>query len=341
MARDVARATGLNISTVSRSLNDQAGVSGKTRERVVEAARRLGYRRNTLASGLITRSTRTLGLILSDVRNPFAAELARGVEDAAHSAGYQVMLCNSDLHPEKELGYIRTLVEKRVDGMLINSVRHGDMPELHGSVPLVFFNRPVRRRDISEVTANNTEGGLQAMRHLLELGHKRIVHLTGAAGHVNLAERAQGYLRAMREAGLEPLPLLRGPQNYQGGYDLCRKMLSHGSRRPTAIFAGNDALAIGAMRALREAGLRIPQDISIAGFDDIDIAPLLSPPLTTVYQPKYEMGQAAVEILLRRLRGEDGGVAEHRVLGTRLIIRESTAPKERGAWNAERGTATF
>lgn len=324
--KDIARTTGLNISTVSRSLTGQVGVSRETRSRVVAAARRLNYRRNTLASGLITRRTRTLGLILSDVRNPFSAELARGVEDAACKAGYDLVLCNSDLEPDKELAYIRSLVEKRVDGILINSVRRGDL-DVPRSVPVVFFNRPIRRRDYSEVTANNFEGGLAATRHLLELGHTRIVHLTGAAGHINLADRARGYLRAMRDAAVKALPLLRGPHSYQGGYDLTRRLLESGGRRPTAIFAGNDALAIGGMRALREVRLRIPEDFSIVGFDDIETAALLAPPLTTVYQPKYEMGQAAVEILLRRLEGQDGGVAEHRVLGTRLIVRESTAAR--------------
>ncbi len=325
--RDIARATGLNISTVSRSLNGQAGVSAKTRGRVRAVARRLHYRRNSLASGLITRRTRTLGLIFSDVRNPFAAELARGVEDAAFRAGYEVVLCNSDLDPDKELGYVHSLLEKRVDGLMINSVRHGDLDLRPGSVPIVFFNRPRRRRDYSEVTANNFEGGREATRHLIELGHRRIAHLTGVPGHVNLAERCRGFLQALRGAGLKPAAILRGPHSYQGGYELCRRLLEETRPRVPAIFAGNDVLAIGAMRALREAGLRVPQDVSIVGFDDIEIAALLAPPLTTVYQPKYEMGQAAVEVLLRRIAGQDGGVAEHRVLGTRLIVRQSTAKR--------------
>lgn len=321
--KDLARATGLNISTVSRALNGQTGVSEQTRRKILSVARRMNYQRNTLASGLITKRTKTIGLILADIRNPFSAELARGVEDAAFGADYEVIFCNSDLDPDKELRYVRSLIEKRVDGMLINCVADGTF-KLRQNIPVVFFNRPVRRRDISEVTADNYEGGLLAAQHLIELGHTRIAHLTGGRSHLNLGERCRGFIKALRAAGLKPVAILRGPHSYRGGYELCVQLLRRSGKRPTALFCGNDFMAIGAMRALREAQLNVPEDVAIVGFDDIEIAEMLATPLTTVYQPKYEMGQAAVRILLRHLAERDAFRPEHVVLPTRLVVRAST-----------------
>jgi len=326
----VARAAGVNISTVSRALRGAYGVRRATCQRVLAAAERLGYRPNRVARGLATGRSHTLGLIVSDIRNPYFAEVARGAEDAAYRAGYDVVLCNSDLDPAKQMRYVHSLLEKRVDGLLMNSVadlRRPEQQELAASgVPIVLLNITPGVRDFSTVTGDNLAGGRLAGAYLLKLGHRVIAHLTGPRRHGNLAARARGFLKAMHSGQARPSPVvMHGDQSYQGGYELTRRLLA---RRPevTAIFAGNDAMAFGAIRAIVEAGRSVPEDLSVVGFDNVELAAIIRPPLTTIHQPRYAIGQAAVEILLRQA-GRDGPSApEHHVLGVELIERQSCRP---------------
>jgi len=327
---DVAQAAGVNISTVSRALRGASGIPRDTRRKVREAAERLGYRPNRVARGLATGRSHTLGLIVSDIRNPYFADVARGAEDAAYRAGYDVVLCNSDLDPAKQMRYVRSLLEKRVDGLLMNSVAdlgRPDQQELADSgVPIVLLNITPGVRAFSTVTGDNFAGGRLAGAYLLKLGHRVIAHLTGPRRHGNLAARARGFLRAMQTARRRAKPVVvHGDQSYQGGYELARRVLQ---RRPevTAIFAGNDAMAFGAIRAILEAGRSVPEDLSVVGFDNVELASIIRPPLTTIHQPKYEIGQAAVEILLRQA-GRNGPMPpEHHVLGVELIERQSCRP---------------
>jgi LacI family transcriptional regulator len=329
--KDVARESGVNVSTVSRALNGEYGVHSTTREHVMTIAQRLGYRPNRVARGLVTGKSHTLGLVISDIRNPFFAEVARGAEDAAYRAGYDVVLCNSDLDPEKQLGYVQSLLEKRVDGILMNSVAsltRGQQQRLVGmGVPIVLLNRGAARHAFSTVSADNGAGGALAADYLWDLGHRRIAHLTGPRHHGNMTDRERGFVRALGAAGIPVQPVvLHGKNNFAGGVELARKLLGeHGEI--TAIFAGSDAMAFGVMRALMDAGRRIPQDVSVVGFDNVEMASIAHPPLTTIHQPKYEIGQAAVEILLRMAQGKENQVAEHRLFGVHLIERESCAKR--------------
>src|SRR6516165_4729013 len=249
--KDVARESGVNVSTVSRALNGEYGVHADTRELVVAVAERLRYRPNRDARGLVTGKSHTLGLVVSDIRNMFFAELARGAEDAAYRAGYDLVLCNSDLDAEKQMRYVQSLVEKRVDGILMNSVaslsrKQQDQLAAMG-VPIVLLNRTAARQSFSTICSDNEAGGALAAEYLLGLGHRRIAHLTGPRHHGNMTDRARGFSRVLASKSRVQPAILYGKNNFAGGVDLAQKLLA-AHPEITAIFAGSDAMAFGVMR---------------------------------------------------------------------------------------------
>src|SRR5258708_6702315 len=325
--KDVARESGVNISTVSRALNHSYGVNEQTREHVAAVAARLNYRPNRVARGLVTGRSHSLGLILSDIRNPFFAEVARGAEDAPRAGNCDLVLCNSDLDADKQMHYVQSLLEKRIDGILMNSVsalsREQQAQLTASDVPIVLLTRPASNHVFSTVCANNEAGGAMAAQYLLDLGHRKIAHLTGPKQHGNLSDRTRGFVRTLRGAKNAIHPIVRyGKFNFAGGAELTRKLLD---AHPdiTAIFAANDVMAFGVVKTALERGLRIPEDLSLIGFDNIEFSGIVHPPLTTIHQPKYEMGHAAVEILLRLAANKDKQIPEHRLLGVELIERQS------------------
>jgi LacI family transcriptional regulator len=299
---EIARLAGVDVSTVSRALNSREGVRKEVRERVLEVAQRLNYRPNLLARSLITGRSQTIGLLISDIRNPFFTDFARGAEDAANAAGYDVLLCNSDLNPAKHMKYFWSLVAKSVDGIVMNSISFlepGDIQQMvESGVPIVLLNRPPRGSQFSTVLSDNTHGGSLAAEYLIKLGHRRT---------------------AM--PGCEEPILIRGDYNAEGGHAMMNKLLGS-LNGVTAIFAANDAIAFGAIRAIWEAGLRIPDDLSLVGFDDVEMAAIVHPPLTTVRQPKHELGAAAVEILIKQSVSKSA-LPEHRAFGVELVERSS------------------
>jgi LacI family transcriptional regulator len=325
--KDVARESGVNVSTVSRALNGEYGVHAETREMVAAIAQRLGYRPNRVARGLVTGRSHTLALMVSDIRNHFFAEVARGAEDAAYRAGYDLILCNSDLDPEKQMRYVQSLIEKRVDGILMNSVavlsRKQQEQLAATGVAIVLLNRAAPRAAFSTIRSDNEGGGVLAAQYLFKLGHRRIAHLTGPRHHGNMTDRVKGFAHALGAASkpVEPI-VLYGKNNLAGGYELARQLLK---RHPdvTAIFASSDTMAFGAIRALLECGRQIPDDVSVIGFDDIELAGLVHPALTTIHQPKYELGVAAVDALLRQSANKQQPEPEHRVFEVKLIERQS------------------
>lgn len=331
--KDIARECALDTATVSRALSGSYGVREETRKKVLAAAKRLNYRPNRLATSLVTGRSRTLAMIISDIRNPFFAEVARGAEDIAFEAGYELVLCNSDLSPAKQMHYVHSLLEKRVDGILMNSVARLSRTEqeelTHSKIPIVLLNRPPANvRGFSTVLADNYEGGFLAGSYLLQCGHRAIGHLAGTREHGNLAERARGFQKALGEVKCTPL-IVRGHHSSEKAYEMLKKLLAQ-RRNITAVFAANDAMAFGAIRAIFDAGLRVPEDISVIGFDDVELARNIRPPLTTIQQPKYEMGQAAVEILLRQIAQRDNWTPEHRLLEVKLVERQSCRCVEGG-----------
>lgn len=324
--KDVARESGVNTSTVSRALNNGYGVNDETRKRVMEVAERLNYRTNQVARGLVTGQSHTIGLIISDIRNPFFAEVARGAEDAAHRAGRDMVLCNSDLNGEKQMNYFDSLLAKRVDGVVMNSVSvlsHAQQDQLCASgVPIVLLNRSSDYRRFSSVLGDNLQGGEIAGNYLIDLGHTKVGHITGPRTHGNLIDRTKGFLKAFHDRGLPEPEVIYGIQTFAGGYESAKQLLRP-DRKITAVFAGNDVLAFGCIRTAIENGIRIPDDLSVIGFDNVEISQITSPPLTTVDQPKYEIGKAAIEILLKLMAKHSICEPEHRIIGVRLIERQS------------------
>jgi len=321
--KDVAREAGANISTASRALAGSYGVHPDTRERVIQAAEQLCYQPNSSARGLVTGRSRTIGLLISDIRNPFFAEVARGVEDAAAEAGVQVFLCNSDMDPGKQMGHFQALRARQVDGIIMNTVSNLDAQQRQeltdGGVRVVLLNAPPElHAGFSVVSCDNFQGGFLAGQHLLALGHRELGHITGPRGHGNFLLRAQGFLKACEAVSVKPV-VLRGEHSFAGGIELTRRMLR---QHPgvTALFAANDVMAFGAIHALGDMGRPAPAGLSVVGFDDVDMASVITPGLTTIRQPMRDIGAAAVQILLR-----DSDAPEQRMFGVRLMERQSCA----------------
>ena len=327
--RDVAKRAAVSITTVSHVINQTRPVSDELQQRVLAAMQELGYQPNLLARGLRRGETHTIGMIVPDSANPFFAEVARGVEDTSFEQGYSVILCNSDGDLDKELFYANVLAEKRVDGIIFVAagVSTEHIRDLQGRrIPLVVVDRDIPDVAVDSVLTDNARGGWLAAHHLVELGHRHIGCITGPSDVTPSAERVIGYWLALEQGGVpvnEAL-VVKGDFQYESGYRAAHHLLS-GDNPPTAIFACNDLMAIGAIRAILELGQRVPADLSIVGFDDAPVASFANPPLTTVVQPKYEIGAIATKMLLERMRDLDIP-PRRRVLDTSLLVRQSTAP---------------
>jgi LacI family transcriptional regulator len=328
---DVAAEAGVHPSTVSRALNDHAAstIRAETRQRVLAAADRLGYRPSALARSLRLQRTLTLGMLVPDITNPFFSSIIKGAEDAARERGYNLILCNSEDDPEREATYLRVLREGQVDGLLIASsqMADGTIDELRADAfPFVLLNRAAHGVDDLAVLVDNHAAAVEAVAYLAGLGHRRVGHVAGPQNTTTGAERCDGYRAAVLEYGLADEPgLLVEAEAFseEAGSRALQAMLA-GSARPTAIFGANDLIAIGMLQRLREIGVRVPQDISIVGFNDIPLAGLLEPALTTVRVPQLQMGVAGANLLIDHLEGKP--IGEVRVtLPTELIIRASSA----------------
>jgi len=325
--RDVAERAGVSVTTVSHVINGTRHVSDELRNRVLEAMQALAYQPNALARSLRRNESCTIGMILPDAMNPYFAEIARSIEDTSFSEDYSVIICNSDGNLAKELNYINVLMEKRVDGIIFvaagMSAEHIRMLQ-DKRMPVVVVDRDSPGVMVDSVQINNAAGGWLATSHLIELGHTHIACIAGPSDVTPSGERVDGYRRALHEAGLPILAenIVRGDFHAASGYQITKELLAR-DKRPTAIFACNDLMAIGALSAAKAMGFRVPEDISVVGFDDIYLAAYSNPPLTTVRQPKYEMGQLATKLLLERIQDPDLPPRTP-LLDTELMIRAST-----------------
>ena len=315
--------------TVSRVINDSGYVSPEARARVQGAIAELGYMPNILARQLRSKRTKTIALVLTDIANPFFTTIARGVEDAARAQGYAVMFCNTDESETEEMEYVRVLIQRQVDGVLLvpatDSSASLQLLNKHG-LPVVVLDRRLSAGGVDEVRTDSEAGAYVVVRHLLDLGHRRIAVLTGPETVSTAVDRVAGYRRAMAEEGLRPDDglVVFGGYNEASGYEMTRLILA-AEPRPTAIFAANNFIAFGAIGALRDAGLRAPEDMSIAVFDDLPPGWVFDPFLTVVSQPAYEIGKQAAELMLERLAGKAPAEPRTIVLPSELIIRRSTA----------------
>jgi LacI family transcriptional regulator len=324
--KDIARRLDISYATVSRALNDKHGVRRETRERVLEMARRLNYRPNAMARSLVKRQTSSIGLVIPDITNPFFPEVARGIEESAQERGYSVFLCNTSWDEARELRYLALLSEKRVAGIIISSVisRAGALERVVGrGLPVVYVSQAPAGGSRSCVAIDNVRGGFLATRHLIEGGHRPVGFIGAPEDSLTLEQRLQGFRQACAAHGLKPEEqIVRfGDFKRESGYNIVHRLIREGGC-PAGIFGENDLLAIGALQGAREAGLRVPEDVAVAGFDDIPLASFPEIQLTTICQPKHEMGRIAVQILLREL--ESGrGRGEKVVLEPRLVVRRS------------------
>jgi len=330
---DVAKQAGVSPVTVSRVINDTGNVSAATQEKVKRAIEELGYVPSVMARSLRSKRTRTLALIVPDVTNPFWTTVARGVEDAAQSRGYSVFLHNTDENPVKQQRYLGVVVAQRVDGVII-APYDSDIQNLaklrQRNIPTVIIDRRIEGWDVDSVYGDSLSGAKALVQHLIGLGHKRIAMLSGPANTSTAEDRVAGYCLALAEAGipLDPCLIKQGEYRITSGEEMTRQVLDEGLN-PTAVFAANNAIAVGVIQALGQRGLHIPQDIALVCFDDLPNVSRLFPFLTVAVQPAYDMGVNAAQLLLSRL---DSGVSllpRHVVLPTRLIIRYSCGSQSR------------
>ncbi len=325
--RQVAKLAGVAPITVSRVINNAGYISAETRQKVEAAVAQLGYVPNTLSQSLRWKQTGMLALVLTDVTNPFWTTVARGVEDAASEAGYHVILCNTDESPQKQEEYLTALLQKRVDGMLLVPARD-DLEDIQRvqmlKVPLVVLDRRLSQPVADAVRCDSESGAYQLTRLLLARGHRQIALLTGPEHVATATDRVTGYRRALRAAGLDSdgESVFYGAFTIQSGQDMARQALAL-NPRPTAIFAGNNFIAIGMMQTLREAGIRVPEEISVVGFDDLPASLLLDPFLTVAAQPAYEMGREATNLLIKRLAGDGAQAPQEVVLPVEIVERKS------------------
>lgn len=332
--KDVALHAGVSVTTVSHVVNDTRHVSAKGRERVELAIRELGYVPSAVARSLKSNTTSTLGMLIPNSSNPYFAEIVRVVEDRCFGAGYTLVLCNTDDESHRQSVYLKVLAERRIDGLIVVSTGDDDslVTQLRGlRIPTVLVDREIADPSCDLVETAHMQGGLLAVRHLLSLGHKRIACIGGPAGVMPSEQRIEGWRMALAEAGATPdiakadTLLWRGGFTSQGGYEAMHAILRTESA-PSAVFVCNDLMAIGALRAAHESGVRVPDELSVVGFDDIELSAYTSPPLTTVAQPKERIGALAVDMLLERVGGRRRD-ARKVVLQPELRVRASTAPR--------------
>jgi len=324
--KDIARLARVSHPTVSRALQNSPLVNAATAARIRKIAEDAGYRASAVARGLVTRRTRTIGLVVTTAADPFAGEVACGIEQAANDLGYAVFLANSNADPERERKVVQELAERRVDGIIVTSSRVGAeyLPLLTKlNVPMVLVNDQYPGEFVHSVMIANQEGSRVVVGHLIALGHRRIAYIGDRRGYQSDAERLEGYRQALEEAGIEIAAELavEGDSRPEAAVKAMNRLLAL-SDPPTAVCCYNDMTALGAMKAIRARGLRVPEDVSVTGFDDLFFAAYVDPPLTTVRQPMRQMGRMAMENLFKLMSGEDSVVQV--TVDPELIVRGST-----------------
>lgn len=326
--KDIAREAGVSATTVSRALNNKQDINSVTKEKILKIAKELGYTPNAVARGLKIQQTRTIGVAIADISDPFFAPIVKGIEKTARENGYHLILCDTDEDYETEKEALQTLIEKRVDGLLVtpSQTNYEDIVQLKRQhIPFVLLGRHFNFQllEADYVATDDIEGAFSAATYLIRKGHRRILFINGPDYVSSAKERLAGYKRALLEAGVEiDESLIRaGGLKMEDGYRIMREVL----RDPlqfTAVLAYSDFVALGVIKALNEAHLRIPQDVAVIGYDDIDVAAFLEVPLTTVKIPKHELGAEGFKLLKKRME-EKGSFPQRVILPTELIIRKS------------------
>jgi len=329
--RDVAEQAGVSLTTVSHVINRTRFVSSDVTERVMSAMDQLNYRPNELARSLRRGHTRTLGLILPDSANPYFAEIGHAIEVAAYESGYNVILCNTHGVEQKESHYINVLRDKQVDGIIF--VATGDKTNsisqtLGEDFPVLLVDRELAGVSTDVIIVDNYQGGYLATQHLVNLGHTKNACISGPSRIRPSSERISGYIQALEQSGINVNPdyFRMGDFHPNSGYQAALELLNLADP-PTAIFACNDLMAIGVIRAGMEMGRKIPDDLALVGFDNIELAAYTIPPLTTISQPIQEMGEIATQLLIKRIN-EDKSEPRRELLPVELVVRGSCGAKQ-------------
>ncbi len=329
---DIAKASGVSQATAARALGNYGSVSEKAREQVLAAAESLGYHRNELAAALVAGSTRTIGLVVGDIENPFFASVVRGLTDVVEVEGHTVLLANSDEDVDRERHAVDTLRSRQVDALVVATAATADLSHLEAAAssgrPVILIDRLMPDSSLDTVTVDNEAGAAGAVAHLIGHGHTRIGIVTDEPQIASSAERVAGYRRAHREAGVavdEQLIVEGGPGQEDGRRGALALLGLEDP--PTAVFTASNLATYGALSALAELGLRIPDDVALVGFDDFPLADVIDPPITVVSQPVDEIGREAGRLLLQRLAG-DRRPPQRVKLETKLVIRRSCGTEE-------------
>ena len=323
--KNIAELAGVSVGTVSHVLNGSAGVSQALQKRVYDVVQKLDYSPSQLARGLRRRSTDLLGVIIPDITNPYFPRLVRGIEDVAYKEGFRLVLCNTDNDPKKEFSYFNDLRSFHPAGIIAIPSEASTISKQSSNrnSRIIFLDRCPEWWTGDAVVADNEQGAYQVGKYLTQIGHQLLAAIPGPLHIETARDRLRGFKRALAESKIK-LPakyIQEAPFNKDGGFNAALRLLSL-SPRPMAIFAGSDTLAIGALAAVRALNLQCPEDVSIVGFDDLEFSELTQPALTTVYQPGYDMGVLACELLLNRVRGADFP-PQKRIVSTELRIRDS------------------
>ncbi|MET3116177.1 LacI family transcriptional regulator [Undibacterium sp. GrIS 1.8] len=327
--KQVAEKARVSTTTVSHVINNTRVVSEDARERVLSVIQELRYIPSAVARSLKNDKTQTLGMMIPNNSNPYFAEVIQGIEDESFRLGYNIILCNSYDDPKKQAAYTRVLMEKRIDGLiLVSSGIDLELTQLLAdeAIPKVLVDREVPGVAADFIEADHEQGGYLATKYLLDLGHRRIACVSGPKTLLPSGDRVSGYLRALKEAGVDYNSdyLAHSDFTSQGGFSAFQQLLAL-PNRPTAIFASNDLMAIGGLCAAQQAGMRIPDELSVVGYDDIALASFSTPPLTTIAQPKYEIGVLTARVLVNRILNAELPFRRE-MLQTELIMRQSTGP---------------
>ena len=328
---DVAKKAGVSKTSVSRYLNgkNSGHMSEKTKERIVQAIRELDYQPNSIARSLKQKSTNVIGLVVNDMSNLFFLEIIRGIETELKNSGYNLLVCNSDTNVEMELECLKMLEKRQIDGVILIGM---NMPVSHiekikTDFPIVLMEREPGKTNLDSVRIDNKVGAYAAVSHLIQQGHTRIAHITGPGIAAMAVERKEAYIECMRDHGLKVLPqyIVSGNYKLESGYAGMQSLMAL-EDRPTAVFCANDYMAMGALRYLMEQGYKVPRDVALVGYDDIMVARMVTPPLTTVRQPVWELAGVATRLLIERIEHKDNMPEEGQtvIMQSKLVVRASS-----------------
>jgi LacI family transcriptional regulator len=322
--KDIAEATGVSYATVSRTLNNRSGVNAATREKILQAAKDLGYRPNIHARSLKTNQTFTLALIVPDISNPFFSDIALAVNKTAYQYGYNTILCSTNWDPEIEKAQLKLIQDQRVDGIIFKPADRSPDLYLDLNIPTVMISNLVAN-GLSFIEVDNFKGGKDTAQHLIQCGYKKFSFIGGAKESRSNSDRLEGYRKTLEKHGyqLSEEKIRFGPFTIESGYQIIKSLMETNDP-PDCAFCGNDLIALGVFQYLVETGVSVPEKFGLVGFDDVYFASLPQIQMTTVAQPRSQMGSMAVNTLIKRIENGSSSFVEHILLEPKLIIRKST-----------------